>query len=130
MKKLIFLTILSVLIFIGCENTCNVTEPGSDGVELEWIIGGSDNDELYYTNDDQITITDTINNNICYGIKEMFDLGIPSVHSYGGNLVKCDKIELFVFGSQDSFFSYSKDILPDVVYTRTVNLYQWEWKEK
>ena len=129
MKKLIFLTMLSVSIFIGCEDTDNVTGPGNDGIELDWIYGEDIYHDLYYTNDDQITIVDTTYNR--YGIKEFYEaLGYCSNTWFEDELVKCDKIELFIYGSQNSYFIYSYDILPDVMYSRDVILDYCVWKEK
>ena len=130
MKNLIFLAMLSALIFIGCEDTCNVTEPGSDGIELEWIYA-SDNmmDELYYTHDNQIILIDTTYNH--YGLREIYEATGNSWPSWDENdLIKCDKIQIFIYDSQNSYFTYSYDILPDVLYTRAIILDWYVWKEK
>ncbi len=136
MKKLIFLTMLSVLIFIGCENTCTVTEPGIDGIELDWIYetgGDIEDHKIFYTDDNQVTLIDTSNSGeLLYGIKEIYEeLGYVNFTCTENHLTKCVKIELFLNGSQDSYFSYSLEILPDVIYNWDISyLRRCVWREK
>ncbi len=133
MKKLIFLAMLTVLIFIGCEDTINVTGPSSDGIELEWIYA-TDNmmDELHYTHDDQIAIVNThYSGEFLYGIKEICEV-TGSIYSNWRlyDLIKCDTIKLFIYGSQNSYFTYSYDTLPDITFTMNLILNYYIWKEK
>ena len=135
MKKLIFISFLTMLILIGCEDNDDPTGLGNEGIELEWIYKSDperEDYELYYTHDDQITIVDTSSYGyILYGIKEFYEeLGqtYPNWREY--ELNKCDEIVLFIYGTQNPFFTYSYDILPEVVYTNNINLNNCVWKEK
>ena len=126
MRKLIFLSMLSVLIFIGCID--NATGPG-EAIELDWIYStNSYMEELYYTNEDQITVVDTASNGLLwYTISDYYELGITEPNWIEWNLVKCDNINLYRIGS---YFTYSNEITPDEVFTRDIVLEWCMWKRK